>query len=132
MFVMPQEIPPDDRETGLVLVKHPYPKQGEWERRAYVGFDLAEISEKHVVAAELSLCFAPTGLGFSSQLPDATFKVYGLRDSDADAWGESDLHWENAPACRQMGQSLDESTLDLLGSYYNTARATIGDGRCFR
>ncbi len=117
MFVMPQEIPLDDRETGLVLVKRPYPKQSEWERRACVGFDLAEISSKHVVAAELSLCFAPTGLGFSSQLPDATFKVYGVHDSDADTWSESELRWENAPAGGAMGQPLDETKLNLLGSF---------------
>lgn len=116
-FVMPQEIPCDDRATGLVLVKRPYPAQNAWERRAFVGFDLAEIAGKPVVAAELSLCFAPTGLGFSSQLPDARFSVYGLNDCDADAWSESELHWENAPAGGKMGQPLDTSNLQLLGSF---------------
>ncbi len=117
MFVMPQEIPLDDRETGLVLVKRPYPEQVEWERRAYIGFDLEELSGKQVIAAELSLSFAPTGLGFSSQLPDAVFHLYGLKDCDADAWSEAELSWGNAPAGQAIGEPLDETKLDLLGSF---------------
>ncbi len=122
-FVQRQEIPDVDRDKGLLLVKLPYPKfvyvDAElWERRAYLGFDLSDVANKEIAAAELSLCFAPTGLGFSSRVPDATFKVYGVKDGPEDEWNEAELRWNNAPACGTMSKSPDETKLVLLGSFF--------------
>lgn len=102
------------------MVKLPYPQYVDaalWERRAYLGFDLSDVAEKKIAAAELSLCFAPTGLGFSSRIPDATFKVYGVKDGPEDEWSEAELKWDNAPACGETSTLADETKLVLLGSF---------------
>lgn len=119
-FVQRQEIPDDDSEKGLLLVKLPYPQYVDaelWERRAYLGFDLSDVAKKEIAAAELSLCFAPTGLGFSSRIPDATFKVYGVKDGPEDEWNEAKLKWDNAPACGEPSELANETKLVLLGSF---------------
>lgn len=68
-----------------------YVKKGFQEdsphRQAYLGFQLAGIQREHIVAAELSLYFSPTGWGLASHVPDATFSVYGMTAGHAQ-WNE--------------------------------------------
>jgi hypothetical protein len=97
-FVQAADMADSDRELGLLLVKRPFPAQAAWERRALLGFELSELGKRAVVKAELSLTLAPTGLGFASRIPDATFYVYGLLDGPQDQWSEEGLTWDNAPA----------------------------------
>ena len=57
-----------------------------------------------VFEAELILHFAPTGWGLASNVPDATFNVYGLV-GDVPEWDESILHGEfpGEPEQRLLG-----------------------------
>ncbi len=65
-------------------------------RRAVLAFDLAGIDRSRLEAAKLSLKIEPSGLGFSSLVPDSRFAVYGIVDEDSEAWSEETLLWANA------------------------------------
>jgi len=67
--------------------------------------------------ARLSLTFAPTGMGFASEVPDATFAVFGLTDESLDHWDEETIRWNNAPANRPGGLDLDETRVVRLGTF---------------
>ena len=70
-----------------------------------------------IVEAQLRLAFAPTGMGFASEVPDATFAVYGLTDESLDGWDERMIRWENAPANQPGGVALDPDKVTLLGRF---------------
>jgi len=117
-FVQAEDIADSDRELGLLLVKRPFPSQAAWERRALLGFELSELGNRPVVEAELSLTLGPTGLGFASRLPDATFFIYGLVDGPGDAWTEEDLKWEDLPPIDYTQQQVSaESAVIWLGAF---------------
>ena len=78
-----------------------------YNRKAYIGLDLTPVSGLQIVEAQFSLVLAPTGLGFASEVPDATFAVYGLTDESLDDWIDRTILWENAPANRPGGAALD-------------------------
>lgn len=65
-------------------------------RRAFLAFDLAGIDRAALCGARLALKIEPSGLGFSSLVPDSHFAVYGIVDEDAENWSESELLWKNA------------------------------------
>lgn len=67
-------------------------------RKAYAAFDLSAFENRRVAEAEFVLHVEPSDLGFASLVPDAVFKIYALTDESQDAWQESELTWENAPA----------------------------------
>lgn len=117
VYIQPMEFIEDHRSQTLLLVKRPFREQNQWERLAYLGFDLAEIGQKRVIEAELSLCFAPTGLGFASLVPDATFHVYGLVHESSDQWNEAELAWENAPVRGGVDELNADSQVRLLGKF---------------
>ena len=70
----------------LLLVKAAAPEHAEYNRKSYVGFDLAQFGKSRVVGAQLSFTQSPTEMGFASEVPDSTFTVYGLTD-DASTTG---------------------------------------------
>jgi hypothetical protein len=110
-------IPPVNRSDVLLLVKSTVPEKSDYDRKAYIGIDLASVAGAKVVEAQLSLTFTPTGMGFASEVPDATFAVYGLRDESLDGWQEASLNWANAPANRPGGAALDWEKVVLLGKF---------------
>jgi hypothetical protein len=116
-YVQPVAIPDKHRSKGLLLLKRPFPTDRSFERNAYLGFDLAAIEPSQITKAELNLSFAPTGLGFASLVPDATFQVFGLIDGKHDDWSERDLTWENAPAHDAMHERMDNSQVVRLGTF---------------
>jgi hypothetical protein len=117
-FVMPlAEIPPDRQSTTLLLVKNTVPKMEQWNRKVYMGLDLAGVARPRVRDAELRLTFAPTEMGFAAQVPDATFAVYGLTDETLDDWDERAIRWPTAPANRPGGAALDPAKVVRLGSF---------------
>lgn len=116
-FVQPMPIPADRRSESLLLVKQPTPDMPQWERRVYMGFDLASVSGKNIAGAELTLTFAPTGFGFAALVPDATFEVYGVSDESLDDWDERELMWDNAPANPLTGPFANSRQCKLLGSF---------------
>jgi hypothetical protein len=116
-FVQAEDIADSDRELGLLLVKRPFPSQAAWERRALLGFELSELGNRPVVEAELSLTLGPTGLGFASRLPDATFFIYGLVDGPGDVWTEENLKWEDLPPIDYAQQVSADSAVVWLGAF---------------
>jgi ferric-dicitrate binding protein FerR (iron transport regulator) len=101
----------------LLLVKNTVPEKSDYDRKAYIGLDLAPLAGRQVVDAQLSFTFTPTGLGFASEVPDATFTVYGLTDESLDDWDEQAIRWPSAPANRDGGTGLDPERVVLLGTF---------------
>src|SRR5262249_7593830 len=88
-----------------------------YNRKAYIGFDLASVKGSKIVDAQLSLTFTPTGMGFASEVPDATFAVYGLTDEALDDWNERTMRWRDAPANRPGGAALDPDKVSRVGTW---------------
>jgi ferric-dicitrate binding protein FerR (iron transport regulator) len=110
--------PPKDVPKAVLLVKFTTPDgNAPYNRKAYIGLDLAPISGLEIVEAQFSLAIAPTGMGFASEVPDATFAVYGLTDESLDDWIDRTILWENAPANRPGGSALDPAKVVLLGRF---------------
>ncbi len=63
------------------------------------------------------MAFAPTGMGYAAEVPDATFAVYGLTDESLDEWDERTIRWQNAPANLWGGASLDPGQVRPLGTF---------------
>ena len=88
------------------------------DRRSLMGFQLAEIRPDQVRHARLCLNLVPSGLGFSSQLPDTiTFEVHGIGDQpELEAWPEDGLLWEDAPGSLGRRLTLNPQDTQLLGT----------------
>lgn len=113
-FVQSREIPADRNSETLLLVKRPIETMKDWERRAYLGFDLTSLRGETIQRAELSLTFASTGFGYAYLTPDATFVVYGIIERQE--WDERDISWDNAPAMWDI-ESPAPNSVTLLGSF---------------
>jgi ferric-dicitrate binding protein FerR (iron transport regulator) len=109
--------PPKDVPKAVLLVKSTTPDQPAYNRKAYIGLDLAPASGLQIVEAQFNVALAPTGMGFASEVPDATFAVYGVTDELLDEWIESTILWETAPANRPGGAALDPAKVVLLGRF---------------
>lgn len=103
---------PVTRSETLLLVKRSTNLNAE--RKAYLGFDLSGIATAGIEDAELTLHFAPTGLGHASDVLDATFIVYGLLTDDL--WEESTLKVGNAPATRKF-TTLEKDKVREIGRF---------------
>jgi hypothetical protein len=110
----------------LLLVKNTVPKSADYDRKAYIGLDLTPIAGLKIVEAQLTFTFAPTGLGFASEVPDATFTVYGLTDESLDDWDERTIRWQNAPANRPGGANLEPTKVVRLGTFVIVQGALSG------
>jgi hypothetical protein len=107
--------PPKDVPKAVLLVKStPNPT---YNRKAYIGLDLTPVAGLQIVEAQFSLVLVPTGMGFASEVPDATFAVYGLTDESLDDWIGRTILWESAPANRPGGAALDPAKVVLLGRF---------------
>jgi ferric-dicitrate binding protein FerR (iron transport regulator) len=98
----------------LLMVKHTDLAPNN-ERRALLSFDLAGIDRASLRSAKLALKLEPSGLGFSSLVPDSRFAVYGLVDRAAATWRENDLVWENAGPL--VDESIPGSTATRLAEF---------------
>lgn len=98
----------------LLMVKHTELAPNN-ERRALLSFDLAGIDRASLRSAKLALKLEPSGLGFSSLVPDSRFAVYGIVDGAAAAWSEKDLLWENAGPL--VDESISETTATRLAEF---------------
>ncbi|MBT8044518.1 MAG: FecR domain-containing protein [Verrucomicrobiae bacterium] len=106
--------PLDTDSEQLLYVKH---GQNDFHRKAYMGFDLSGVRPDEIGSARLVLQFEPTGLGLASHVPDATFGVYGLLQSDI-GWDETKLRRYNAPAnIKDTGAGLVSDEVNKLGSF---------------
>ena len=109
--------PPKDVPKAVLLVKSTTPGSEAYNRKAYIGLDLMPVSGLQIVEAQFSLALAPTGMGFASEVPDATFAVYGLTDESQDDWIDRTILWEDAPANAAGGSALDAAKVVLLGRF---------------
>jgi hypothetical protein len=115
-YVQPK-YPSEHHSDVLLLVKYSASNNPNYERKAYLGMDLTPVAGLKVAEARLSLTFAPTGMGYASEVPDATFALYGLTDESLDGWDEGTIRWQNAPANRPGGAELDETRVVRLGTF---------------
>src|SRR5208283_4225772 len=109
--------PSEHHSEVLLLVKTTPDDKNNYNRKAYIGMDLAPVAGLKVLDAQLSFTFAPTGMGFASEVSDATFAVYGLIDESLDNWDERTIRWNNAPANRAGGARLDPEKVVRLGTF---------------
>jgi ferric-dicitrate binding protein FerR (iron transport regulator) len=109
--------PSEHHSDVLLLVKSTRPEGSNYNRKAYIGIDLSAVAGRAILDAQLSLTFAPTSMGFASEVPDATFAVYGLTDEALDGWDERTIRWNNAPANGPGGTGLDPAKTTLLGTF---------------
>ncbi|MEM0968653.1 MAG: DNRLRE domain-containing protein, partial [Verrucomicrobiota bacterium] len=68
-------------------------------RRIYLRFDLSQVSQNQIEAAELVLDIEPSGLGFSAMVPDSRFTVLGLPGNPD--WSEEGLRWAESPSMEE-------------------------------
>ncbi|MBY0523023.1 MAG: DNRLRE domain-containing protein [Gemmataceae bacterium] len=115
-YVQPLYPSPNSSDI-LLLVKSTRDERSDYNRKAYIGMDLAPVAGMRVIDAQLTLTYTPTGMGFASEVPNATFVVYGLTDETLDDWEERGLRWNNAPANQPGGSSLDPNKVVLLGKF---------------
>lgn len=81
----------------LLLVKHSDLERSERnERRTFVTFDLSALRGRTITEAQLVLDPEPSGLGFSTMVPDSRFAVHGLIEESLDGWQETTLNWSAA------------------------------------
>jgi ferric-dicitrate binding protein FerR (iron transport regulator) len=121
-------ITPDHQSDILLLVKNTSATGAnqQYYRKAYIGLDLAALAGRRVLDAQLTLTLAPTSMGFASEVPDATFSLYGLTDEALDDWDEAALRWQNAPANQPGGAALDPAKVVRLGSFVVEQGVTTG------
>ncbi len=98
----------------LLYVKH---GQKDFHRKAFLEFDLSAVAPDGIGSARLLLQFEPTGLGLASHVPDSTFSVHGLLQSDI-GWDENKLRPDNAPSnIKDTGAGLVADEVRKLGSF---------------
>jgi hypothetical protein len=115
-YIQPK-FPSEHHSDILILVKYSASKSQDYERKAYIGMDLSPIAGMNVLEARLSLTFSPTGMGYASEVPDATFAVFGLTDESLDDWDGDEIRWNDAPANLPGGASLDPAKVVRLGTF---------------
>ncbi len=84
-------------------------------RRAVLAFDLTGIDRAALRGAKLTLKIEPSGLGFSSLVPDSRFAVYGLVGEQAETWSEDTILWENAGPL--VEETLSAATATRLAEF---------------
>lgn len=98
-YIQSSDKAPHDFGTHpYIRVKRSGGTKPDLNRKGYIAFDLSKFSGRSIEDAELVLTIEPSELGFASFVPDSTFAVYGVLDESTDAWEESGLTWQQAPA----------------------------------
>lgn len=109
----------------VLLVKNT--EDGEWQRKAYLAFDLASLpsaGERAIAEATLTVSLVATGLGHAAFVPDATFAVYGVPES-LDATRARTLTWDTAPGQAPGGAGVSPAAT-LVGRFVVPQGATSG------
>ncbi|GAA4436726.1 FecR domain-containing protein [Bremerella cremea] len=101
----------------LLMIKLAKEGFSGFDRKIYLQFDLTAIDLTQVSEATFDITAAPTGIGYASRMPDATFAVYVLTDDQLDDWQPEMLTWENAPANVDAGNQLAAEAARLVGQF---------------
>lgn len=116
-----QQLPSGMRENfiddRMLLVKTEAGSMAQ--RRALFNVDLRRIHGKEIGSARLNLNLVPSGLGFSSYLPEKiTFALYGITDERKEKWPAGSLRWEDAPGfLADDDVMLNTTEVTLLGRF---------------
>jgi hypothetical protein len=108
---------PTGAQRHLLQVKTILPEAEPYQRKTYLGFDLAALAGGRVAEARLRLTLVLGDHGFASVFPDSTFAVYGLTDEALDGWDDATLTWETAPGNGPGGTGLDPAKVVRLGRF---------------
>ncbi len=100
----------------ILLVKWADERNFNYDRKAYLKFDLSNFQSDAIQHASLHLNATPSGLGFASLAIDSSFAVYGVTDESLDDQS-SNPTWEDAPANATSGGSVDTSATRILGRF---------------
>ncbi len=103
------------RPEHALLVKHS--RCQEWNRKAFIRFDLTSVSTLDLSQVDLRLDGIPTGMGYISQVPDSTFRVYGIKPEFNIDWSSQTLNRFNFPARLHKTHDLDLDKVQLLGEF---------------
>ena len=99
----------------LLLVKNS--PEEHYLRKAFLRFDLSALRSRRVADAALTLNFEASGFGYATLSPECTFALYGVTDDSQNDWSAANLTWENAPAFRPDGGSVDATRAVKLGTF---------------
>jgi ferric-dicitrate binding protein FerR (iron transport regulator) len=123
-----QPLFPSEHSSDILLLVKNTKRTSDYNRKAYVAFDLAPATGTKVIEAQLSFTFTPTGMGYASEVPDATFAVYGLTDETLDSWDEKKMRWADAPGNAPGGAAVDPAKTARLGTF-EIAQGTLEGSR---
>ena len=101
---------------NILLVKWADERNFNYDRKAYLKFDLSNLQDDEIKHASLHLNATPSGLGFASLAIDSSFAVFGVTDDTLDGQTPNPT-WEDAPANAESGGSVDLTAVRLLGRF---------------
>lgn len=104
------------RPDNTLLIKHA-PSELYWERKMILRFDLSKLDSVEILSAHLRLDGVPTGMGYTSLVPDATFAVYGLLEEHEAHWDSSSVSWELFPGTEKGSPQRDDQKVMLIGHF---------------
>ncbi|MCM2371254.1 FecR family protein [Aporhodopirellula aestuarii] len=122
-----------DREEGdefprpdhALLVKHSSDSD-EWNRKAFVRFDLTGVDASELSRVDLRLEGIPTGMGYTSLVPDSTFHVFGVKPEFDIDWNSRTLDQTNFPGRLGDTFELDPAKVQLLGEFVVPQSQPVG------
>ena len=89
------------------------------DRRALIGFNLGGLDKQRIRSAKIQMNIVPSDLGFASFLPEIShFEIYGIKDEiGLENWWATSLMWKDAPGSLANGVEIDDSEVELLGTF---------------
>lgn len=116
---------------AYMLVKTDEPDMAFADRKAIFTLDLTQLEAsrcENFSGATLLLSYGPTEFGYATNVPDATFSVYGLTDEILDSWDESTITWNSFPG-NGPRNTLESTTWTRLGGFQIEQGSSIGHVR---
>lgn len=104
-----------NKSNTLLLIKNGALSKSNFQRHAFVRFDLNLLPQGKINKATLQLEFLPTGFGSGLELSDSEFSVYAIIDDQHDQWGYPSTTYENASI--HIDRKLNFDALKKLGSF---------------
>ena len=100
----------------VLLVKRA-DSEPHWNRKAFIRFDLTGFDISELSSVELRLEGVHTGMGYTSLLPDSTFRVHGVKPEYNTDWNSKTLDRNNFPGRKPETHQLDPDKVELLGEF---------------
>ena len=110
---------PEADTRSYMLVKTSIPRDYVSDRKAIFSIDIGQLNEQdkaRLYEVSLRLSYGPTGLGYTSNVPDSDFTLYGLLDESQDEWDPAVIDWDTFPGNRPRHE-LDKNIWKSLGRF---------------